>query len=209
MSSVSRKLVLGVLALLPLVAACDDSGTDADGAIVAIQMTDALADVVQSADVWISKVYLQGGPGHAADPADASTGGRLYLFNDPAHAFHVDLLTLSNGVVANLTDSVSVDPGSYKQLRIVVDSAKVTLKAPFKFEDGTTTKIVKIPSGSSSGVKVKLNSDLVAAEGDTTVVLADFDVEQSFKMLAGGAPNTFKTPSLDPVIKEKSRKGGS
>jgi hypothetical protein len=205
--AVTRQLMLGSLALLPFLAACDETGTDADRAIVSIQMTDALADAIQTADVWVSKVYLQGGPGNSADTADASTGGRVYLFNNPSSPFHVDLLTLSKGVVANLTDSVDVEAGSYKQLRIVVDSAKVTLKSGFKFEDGTTTKIVKIPSGSSSGIKVQLSGDLAPAAGDTTSVLIDFDVESSFTMQPSGqGPNTFRNPSMSPVIREKSRK---
>jgi hypothetical protein len=203
--SVSRKLMLGAIALLPFLAACDDTGTDADRAIIAVQMTDALSDVVQTAEVWVSKVYLQGGPRSPTDTTDASTGGRVYLFNNPTTPFKVDLLTLSKGVVANLTDSVDVEPGKYKQLRIVVDSAKITLKAPNKFQDGTTTKIVKIPSGSSSGVKVQLNGDLAPAAGDTTSVLIDFDVETSFTMPLV-APNTYGNPSMSPVIKEKSRK---
>jgi hypothetical protein len=205
MSSITRKLMLGSLALLPFLAACDETGTDTERAIIAVQITDALADAVQTADVWVSKVYLQGGPGNSADTADASTGGRVYLFNNPSAPFHVDLLTLSKGVVANLTDSVDVDPGNYKQLRIVVDSAKITLKAPNKFQDGTTTKIVKIPSGSSSGVKVKLDNDLIPAAGDTTSILVDFEVESSFNMPLVG-PNTYGNPSMSPVIKEKSRK---
>jgi hypothetical protein len=204
-NSIHRKFLLGALALLPLVAACDETGSDQDNAVVSIQITDALADIVQTADVWVSKVYLQGGPRNSADTADTNAGGRVYLFNNAAAPFHVDLLTLSRGVVASLTDSVTVEPGNYKQLRIVVDSAKVTLKAPNKFEDGTTTKIVKIPSGSSSGVKVQLSRDIATTAGDTTDVLVDFEVESSFSMPQVG-PNTYRTPSFGPVIKEKSRK---
>ena len=204
-SSLTRKFFLGTLVVLLPLAACDEEG-DSDRAIVAVQITDALADFIQTADVWVSRVYLQGGPRNAADTTDTNANGRVYLFNNPSAPFKVDLLTLSRGVVANLTDSVAVEPGSYKQLRIVVDSAKITLKSPYKFEDGSTSKIVKIPSGSSSGVKVFLNSDLPAEAGDTTSILVDFDVESSFSMPAASAPNTFRNPTMSPVIREKSRK---
>lgn len=201
-----RTLLLGLLALVPLVGACEDSTSAENDAMVQIQLTDAAADYIQTANVWISKVYLQGGPGHAADTTDAETKGRVYLFNDAARPFQVDLLTLSRGVVKNLTDSVAVPAGSYKQLRIVVDSAKVTLKAGFKFEDGTTTKTLKIPSGSSSGIKVQLPKDLGSEAGSLTVLLADFDADQSLKIqLSSQAANTLKSISLEPVIKEKSR----
>ena len=208
MNSIQRKLVLGAVALMPFMAACSDDG-DADRAIVAVELTDALADFIQTAEVWVSKVYLQGGPRNAADTTDTNAGGRVYLFDNPSSPFKVDLLTLSRGAVAQLVDSVGVEPGNYKQLRIVVDSAKITLKSPFKFEDGTTTKIVKIPSGSSSGVKVQLSSDLAPTPGDTTSVLVDFDVESSFSLPPAGPANTFRNPSMSPVIKEKSRKQSS
>jgi hypothetical protein len=201
-----RTLLLGLLALVPLVGACDDSTASENDAMVQIQMTDAAADYIQTAEVWVSKVYLQGGPGHAADTTDTETKGRVYLFNDAAHPFHVDLLTLSSGAVKTLTDSVAVPAGNYKQLRIVVDSAKVTLKAGFKFEDGTSTKTLKIPSGSSSGIKVQLPKDLGSETGSLTVLLVDFDVDQSLKIqLSSQAANTLKSMSLEPVIKEKSR----
>jgi hypothetical protein len=209
--SVTRKAVRASLALLPLLAACEsivtDAPADADHAVVAIQLTDANADAIQTADVWVSKVYLQGGPGSRNDTADASTGGRVYLFNDPSKAFHVDLLTLRNGIVANLTDSVRIEAGAYRQLRIVVDSVKLALKAGFRFEDGATTKTVKTPSGSTSGVKVQLSKDIETAGGDTLLVLADFDVEASINLPnSPNAPNTFRNPSMSPVIKERSRR---
>lgn len=203
--SPSRILLLGLLALLPLVGACED-GTSADNARVHIQMTDAPSDMIQSAEIWVSRVYLQGGPGHAADTADASTGGRVDLFNNPARPFRVDLLLLRAGLVANLTDSVSVPAGDYKQLRIVVDSAKVTLKAGFKFEDGTTTMSLKIPSGSSSGVKVHLSSAVAAAEGSVLTLLVDVDVNDNFVIQASpNSPTSIRSITFKPVIKEKSR----
>lgn len=205
MFSVTRTLVLAGVAILA--AACsDDSTGSSNNATVQIQLTDATKDYLQSAEVWISRVYLQGGPGNPADTADASTSGRTDLFNKPASPFHVDLLTLSAGTIKNLTDSVKVPAGSYSQLRIVVDSSKVTLKSPWKFDDGTTTRSIKIPSGSTSGVKVKLNSSLTAADGKATTLLADFNVDQSFNVqLKANQANTIQSVSLSPVIMEKSR----
>ncbi|MSR36263.1 MAG: DUF4382 domain-containing protein [Gemmatimonadetes bacterium] len=201
-----RTLLLGLLALVPLVGACKDRTSAENEAMVQIQLTDAAADYIQTAKVWISKVYLHGGPGHAADTTDAETNGSVYLFNNAARPFQVDLLTLSSGAIKNLTDSVAIPAGNYKQLRIVVDSAKVTLKAGFKFEDGTTTRTLKIPSGSSSGIKVKLPKDLGSEIGSLTVLLADFDLDESLKIqLSSQAANTLKSISLDPVIKDKSR----
>ena len=208
MSSTIRYFLLGSLALLPILGACSSDGTSSDNsqARLQVQLTDATADYVQSAEVWISHVYLQGGPGHTADTTDVSTSGRVDLFNNTAAPFHVDLLTLSAGAIKNLTDSITIDPGTYSQLRIVVDSSKVTLKAPWKFTDGTSTQSIKIPSGSTSGIKVKLQSNVNAAAGTTTTLLADFNVEQSFNVqLKPNATNVVQSVSLSPVIMEKTR----
>ena len=143
--SIARNVLLASLALT--LAACSDSTDSSNSARVQIQLTDATKDYLATAEVWVSHVYLQGGPGHSADTTDASTSGRTDLFNKPTAPFHVDLLTLSAGTVKSLTDSVSVPAGSYSQLRIVVDSSKVTLKAPWKFTDGTATTKLALRCG--------------------------------------------------------------
>lgn len=201
--SATRKIVLGAMAVLPL-AACD--GTDAEPAFVSIELTDAPADNIQSAEVWISRVYLQGGPGNATDTTDTASSGRVDLFNNASAPFKADLLALQAGVTANLAQPTSVEPGNYGQLRIVVDSAKVTLKSPFTFEGGETVKSFKIPSGSTSGVKVLLNGAIDAEAGDTTTVLADMDVNANFNIqFAPGSATVIRQIIFTPVIKEKNR----
>ena len=202
--AIPRTIVLCALALLPLAAACDDgSGASAD-AKVQVQITDAPSDYIQSAEVWVSRVYLQGGPGHTADTTDASTGGRVDLFNNPAAPFRVDLMALRAGVVANLTDSVAVESGDYHQLRIVVDSAKVTLKAGYTFQSGGVTSTLKIPSGSTSGIKVQLAKPVESDDGEVNSVLVDFDVNESF-VIQGAVNAPFQGITFKPVIKGKSR----
>ena len=202
--SVPRTAVLCAVALMPLVVACSDGSGTSNDAKVQVQITDAPSDYIQSADIWVSQVYLQGGPGHAADTTDASSSGRVYLFNKPSTPFHADMMALRAGVVANLTDSVAVEPGSYNQLRIVVDSAKVTLKAGFTFEGGGVTTVLKIPSGSTSGIKVNLAKAVQSSEGAATILLVDFDVNQNF-VIQGSLTAPFKGMTFTPVIQEKSR----
>jgi hypothetical protein len=63
-----------------------------------------------------------------------------------------------------------------------------------------------VPSGSQSGIKVDLGSAIVADDGETTVIVVDFDVDQNF--VIQGNP---ETPAgimgilFTPVLKEKSR----
>ncbi len=171
--------------------------------MVQVQITDAPSDFIQSAEIWVSRVYLQGGPGNATDTTDASTSGRVDLFNSTSAPFRVDLMALRAGLVANLTDSVAIESGDYRQLRIVVDSAKVTLKAGFTFVGGGVTSTLRIPSGSTSGIKVQLANSVESDEGEVNTILVDFDVNDSF--VVQGAGPAFQGVTFKPVIKEKSR----
>ena len=69
--------------------------------------------------------------------------------------------------------------GSYEQLRLVVDSARVTLASGNTFSDGTTEKTLKVPGGDNSGLKVNFAGPVMVDPGHTTVTV-DFDVSQSF-----------------------------
>ena len=203
-----RTFVLGALALLALVGC--DSVTSEDGARVAIQLTDAPSDLIESAEVWISRVYLQGGP-HDDDQDDEdgdTPQGRVDLFNDPENPFEVDLLVLQDSVTANLAAPIEIAPGSYKGLRIVVDSSFVTLEDGFTFPDGATTAVLKIPSGSTSGLKVHLAGNVEAEEGATTTLLLDFNVDDSFVIQGQEPPptgGTVQSITFLPVIREVSQ----
>ena len=204
-----RAAVLGAITLLPLAGACDLVESDED-ARIQIQLTDAPADIIESAEVWISRVYLQGGPNDDdQDDEDGDTpNGRVDLFNEPDNPFEVDLLVLADGVTANLSAPVEIPAGSYKGLRIVVDSAFVTLKTGFTFEGGASTGTLRIPSGSTSGIKVHLDGDVEASEGATTTLLLDFDVNESFKIQGQEPPATGGIVGeirLEPVIREMER----
>src|SRR6185503_19244566 len=106
---------------------------------------------------------------------------RIDLFNDASHPFKVDLLSLHDGLVANLTVPADVPAGTYDKLFVVVDSAFVTLKSPFKFSDGTTTAKLRIAGGKGhKAFKVDLAEPLDVTPGAATIVLVDFDVNESF-----------------------------
>jgi len=146
-------------------------------------LTDAPSDQLDSAVIYISQVYLQGG----------SNGGRTVI-SDSAMSF--DLLVLQDGVTAELADSV-IPVGQYDQLRMIVDSARAVLKAPLTFDDGSTTESMKVPSGSTSGLKVNFDGPIIVDSGEVVVVI-DFDVSRSF--VFQGPPRAPKSVSLKPVI---------
>lgn len=86
--------------------------------------------------------------------------------------FQIDLLTLSNGITEQLA-SVELDAGSYDMIRLHVVNSTVILKDDSEFD-------LKIPSGSSSGLKVKIDPSIEISGGQTADVLLDFDVSKSF-----------------------------
>ena len=177
--------------------ACSDA-TGPHLSRVRVELTDAPSDIIAQADVWISQVYLQGG-GEEAGSTDGG-GGRVVLFENADEPRHYDLLTLQDGVTADLTGFVEVDAATYQSLRLVVDSARITLIEGVTFEDGADYVTLFVPSGSQSGIKVKLNDPIEAAEGESVSIVVDFDVDDNFVIQGdhgtGGVRNILFTPSL-------------
>ena len=60
-------------------------------------LTGAPSDMIASAGVWISHVYLQGRVGEPEEDG----AGRVDLFNDPGSPHHYDLLELQDGLTAD------------------------------------------------------------------------------------------------------------
>ena len=210
------RLALTTGILVAGMAACDSNATGPEtqrSAQVQVLLTDAPSDMLDSARVWVSHVYLQGGGGSVPDTAQADStsagGGRVDLYNDPANPLSYDLLTLRDSVTADITGLVTVDAGTYQGLRFVVDSARVVLKEGYTFEDGTNSAAMKVPGGSTSGIKVKLKDVLLANEGETTTVTVDFDVDANFVIQTNPQSGLVKKVMFTPVLKERSRKSTS
>ncbi len=167
--------------------ACSESSPTgaAATASLTVKLTDSPIANVQSAEVWISKVYLIGG---------TDTTGIRYTIESTPDSF--DLLSLQGGVTALLgTETIPV--GDYTQLRMIVDSAVVTLKPPLTFGDGSTSKSVKVPSGMQTGIKVSFDSAVHVAPGETILVV-DFDVSRNFVFT--GPPSAPHGVIFTPVL---------
>jgi hypothetical protein len=177
------RYVTPLLVLAGAVACSDETGTSGTGTVV-VRLTDAPADNLESAVIYISEVTLKG--------SDASTNEEI-ISNTKAS---FDLLTLQNGVTATL-GSATVPTGTYSQVRLLVDSARVVLKAGHTFADGSTTAKLTVPSGSQSGLKVNFSPPITVTEGQT-VLLVDFDVSQSF--VFQGPPDHPNSISFKPVL---------
>jgi hypothetical protein len=162
------------------IAACSD-GTGYDGpAHLTVLLTDAPVDYIDEAWVDIGEVIL----------VPAGDGEHIVLSEDGTDG-PVDLLELQDAATEVLAD-LDIEPGSYSQLRLIVESASVTLKDDFEFTDGSTEKELVVPSGAQTGIKLLLTNGeddgpLEIPSGDLMLVV-DFDASQSF--VIQGNPET-------------------
>ena len=161
---------IAALATLCAIAACNEGPQLGR---VSVRLTDAPAPGIASAVVWVSSVSLVGG----GAPVDITTTPAQY-----------DLLSLQGGVTALLGSSL-IPVGDYEQLRLVVDSARITLAGSATFSDGSNTRLLKVPSGMQTGIKVNFGGPVHVAPGQTTLVV-DFDASRSFVFTGSGAAPT-------------------
>jgi hypothetical protein len=179
-----------------VIAACDSdaSGPEGEGRIQ-VMLTDFPLEAIASAEVTISRVYLTGGG-----------EGHVDLFNDAENPHVFDVLDLQSGVTLDLTGEVDIPEGSYGQLRFVVDDAHLTLEDGYAFAGGAAEMDLTVPSGF---FRVLLHGEIdeedesgtiLIEEGETTVVLVDFDVAASF--VFQGPPDAPTGVHFKPVLKQ-------
>jgi hypothetical protein len=138
---------------------------------VTVWLTDAPGiDMIESAEVTISTIYLLGTGGTPRDTLATDAG----VF---------DLLDLQNGLKAFL-GTATIAAGDYEQLRMVVTAATITLKSGFTFSDGTSTRDLKVPSGPQNGIKVNFGGPVHIASPATNLTI-DFPVDQNFVFTGG------------------------
>lgn len=156
----TRAIISGFVAVSMIMTGCakKDAGT------LKIILTDSPfpAEWVAEANITIDKIEIR-----TSGESDTS---KFLVLSEAVESFN--LLDLSNGVTASLV-SVDIPVGNYDLIRL-----RVT-KADIKMTDGTVYDL-KIPSGSTSGLKVFINPDIEVAGGLTTELLLDFDVSKSF-----------------------------
>jgi len=183
-----RSLV--AVALIGLLA-CE--GTGPQFARVTLYLTDAPSDQIASAQVWISRAYLVGG---GESDTDAAKPG--FTISDTRQQY--DLLQLQNGATA-LLGSDLIPVGDYAQLRLVVDSAQVTLVDGVTFADGSTSRSLKVPSGAESGIKVVFAGQVHIDPAGANIVV-DFPVAENFVFQGSSASprGVLFTPTLHGTV---------
>jgi hypothetical protein len=165
------------LSLLALAAGCATDPQDPVDATetrkpprIEVLLTDAPGDF-ESVWVTIASVSIE-----------SAEAGWMTLVDQPQK---YDLLTLRNDVTAAL-GGATLEPGTYGQLRLLVESASVVV-------DGVESPL-EIASGAQTGIKIPLDQTL---EANTTYSLTlDYDAAKSVK-------STGKGYLMTPVIHVK------
>lgn len=186
-----RSFALVSILALGLVACGGGSGATSGGGTLKVSITDAPfpGDLVESATVVIREVRAR----------DTSQGGWQVLFDGERE---IDLVPLTGGIAETLVE-IEVPPGTYDEVRLIVDAGEVVLKEdahvvsaltyPESHTFNTTNGLLRFPSGMQSGIKVKVENDIVVTtqlSGDLTL---DFDLAKNFVFNG--------TPDHDPGVK--------
>lgn len=179
-----KKLAIaGLLCGATLIAGCESSTSQRMGTL-AVKLTDAPFpfDSVARVDVFVLRIDASQGvtsDSNAAENVEASEmqGNGWTTIASPNESF--DLLTLRNGVTANLGQA-TLPIGQYRGFRLVIDTdrSSVTL-ANGTVLNGSSIPGVAFPSAGTSGIKINMDEPVTVTEG-TTTMLVDFDVGQSF-----------------------------
>lgn len=174
-TTLTRRLLMFAAPFFALGAvACEDSTSPEEGTgQFSVALTDAPSAMFAEAVVDIGAIQLVGSGG---PPITLTTDGGVH-----------DLLELQDGVMADLA-TLEIEAGTYHQLRLIVESAQVTLAEGFEFADGSTTRTLFVPSGARTGIKVNLrhadadeeSAGVEISSGETILVVLDMDVERNF-----------------------------
>ena len=165
---------------------CSDSGLSPGQGRIAVRLTDAPfpLDSVESIDVFVVRVEAKTEATTEAEAAESIEGASAasdgwVVLATPNASF--DLMDLQNGVSVALGEA-AVEAGTYRSIRLILDTdqSSVTLKNPAMTLTGTSSPSISFPSAGKSGIKVLFDTPIQVAEGATTLLLLDFDAEQSF-----------------------------
>lgn len=175
-------LALAAILALGLISGCDQlnsSVSDGSGiGTMSVLVTDSPFpfDILQEANIHVLKVT-----GRRESDVDTQF---VTLYDGPDTT--LNLLDLQNGITASLAQA-QVPAGSYNQFRFFVDSASVKLTNGDEYA-------LKVPSGSSSGIKLMVDPPVIVIEDSTQnpllggILLVDVDVSKSFVLQ--GNPDT-------------------
>lgn len=180
----------GVFLSIFLLVSCNDDENSPQGTMgrINVHLTDSPypIDLIKSAFVTIDKVEIRQ---HLE--SDQGENEDSFIVISEAN-IEIDLLKLTNGITEQIA-SVDLEAGTYNQIRLHVVDATIVLN------DGTEFDL-KVPSGESSGLKIKFDPEIQITEGQTSDVLLDFDVSRSF-VVKGNIGSKIIGFNFKPVVR--------
>lgn len=169
-----------VFTAVGLIAGCSqtedkDFETEPGNGYVVIKLTDAPfpADLVAEANVtidWVQMLRYDGEDNEEGQEIHESDSTHVMFALEDTVTFN--LLHLNNGITAVLGEQ-EVPAANYDEIRLHIVDASIVLT------DGTEYDL-KVPSGNTSGLKIKMDPYLNLEDGGYAEVLLDFDVSRSF-----------------------------
>lgn len=186
-------IVAVVVTVALLAVSCNDvnfSGTQNGKAQMNVHLTDAPANY-QEVNVDVQGLRIHYTPADN-DTVSADTAEHGKWIDLPVEPMIVNLLELTNGV-DTLLASAELDPGHYKNLRLILGDQNTVVV-------DSVTHDLKVPSGQQSGYKIKFKTDL--EEGEEIDVVIDFDANRS--VVKAGRSGLF---ILKPVLKAFTENG--
>jgi hypothetical protein len=165
-------LLAGILVLATSCTKTDSVETGGNGTLT-LKLTDAPFPVsfVDQALLTIDKIEIRSTATISSTTTVSDKESNFIVLYEGAGKEY-DLLDLQNGITSDLL-SLDIPAGTYDFIRMHIAGSKVVLK------DGTSFDM-KVPSGSSSGLKVKVSPSLVIETNVENEVVLDFDVSKSF-----------------------------
>lgn len=158
----------------------DLNGSGNGKGTVVFKITDAPfpADLVAEANITIDWIKLLKSSDDAEEGEEENGGEEGENSSDVLiqleEAVTYNLIELSNGQTAIMAE-MEIPSGVYKEIRLHVIDAGIVLKDGSEYD-------LKVPSGNSSGLKIKVEPALEVEDGVNSEVLFDFDVSRSFVM---------------------------
>ncbi len=160
-----------LIASAAVVAACGGGGGDGGGTgTLGVSLTDAPACGYNNVWVTVTKVRV-----HKADGASDEDAGWSEVLVDGGAGRRIDLLSLQNGVLADLGQT-ALPEGHYTQVRLVLSEAQGANQITLTGGDGTPISL-DTPSAQQSGLKLKHGFDVAA--GEEVDLVLDFDACKS------------------------------
>jgi len=159
-----------------------NTGASGSGPSFSLRVTDAPIDDAVSVVLRFTEVRLRNTNGNWT----------THTFNTPKS---IDMLQLQGTKTADLLIDELVDVGNYDEIRLLVDGAPM---ANYVLDAGGMAEL-KIPSGSSSGLKIKGNFSVL--ENRPASLVMDLDLRQSITMAGNSGKYILK-----PVVRLVSDK---